>query len=105
MNLFELSIISSMAFGLGSGAITGHQSCSSSSVGLVVGAGLGLACGIGCYRGLLRLAAGAPQKRVTPDKVSSKREVLCFLAAILSPYLSGAVAFLVVRMIFYHAAA
>jgi hypothetical protein len=59
---------------------------------------LGLACGIGCYRGLLLLTVGKHDKN--PDLPAWRAGALLGVG-FAAPYVAGLLAFLLVRVILY----
>jgi hypothetical protein len=98
MNLFELATLISPVGGAVGGALAVHQAASSTPAWMWIAIPVGLACGVGLYRGLIQLAIGRHDKN--PNMPGWR------LAAILgvtyfSPYISGALSYGLVRLLLY----
>jgi hypothetical protein len=96
MNLFELSKFLSPVGGAVGGVVAVHRTPNPTWIWLAIP--LGLAFGIGCFRGLLRLAIGSHGKN--PD-LPAWRAAAVLSVGFAAPYVAGLLAFLLVRVILY----
>jgi hypothetical protein len=95
MNLFELVIVLSPIGGAVGGAMAVQRGMPSSPGWLGLAIPLGLALGIGCYVGLIRLATWGAGRS---SEIAGWRTALILSLTILSPFISGALSYGLVRM-------
>ncbi len=98
MNLFELSTLLSPVGGAVGGALAVHRTVPSTSAWMWAAIPLGLACGFGCYRGLIHLAIGKHDNN--PDLPAWRAGALLGVG-FAGPYVAGVLAFVLVKIILY----
>ena len=102
MNLFELSTLLSLVGGAIGGAVAVHHTSPSASTWIWAAAtALGLACGFGCFRGLMRLAIGKHDKN--PD-LPGWRAFALLGVGMGTPFVAAVVSFTLMKAILYVAA-
>jgi hypothetical protein len=98
MNLFELATLLSPVGGAVGGAMAAHRAVPSTPAWMFATIPVGLACGFGCYRGLIRLAIGKHDRN---PKMPGWRMATILGISLLSPYVAGALSYGLVRLFFY----
>jgi len=97
MNLFELATLLSPIGGAVGGAMAVHRAVPSTPAWMWAAIPVGLACGVGCYRGLLRLAIGRHDRN---PNMPGWRMAAIFGIGFFAPYIAGALSYGLVRLFF-----
>jgi hypothetical protein len=97
MNLFEVATLLSPVGGAVGGALAVHQSAPSTPAWLWAMIPVGLACGIGCYLGLIRLAVGRHDRN---PNMPAWRVAAIFGISFFSPYIAAALSYSLVTLFF-----
>ena len=101
MNLFELATLLSPVGGAVGGVMAVHRVVPATPGWLCTAILLGVACGIGCYRGLIRLAVGRHDKNV----VMPGWQIAAILGITLfAPLIAGTLSYGLLRLCLYVAA-
>jgi hypothetical protein len=98
MNLFELATLLSPVGGAVGAAIAVQRGVPSTPGWMWAAIPVGLACGIGCYRGLVRLAIGRHDRN--PDMPSWRMAVILGIS-FFAPLIAGALSYGLFRLLFY----
>jgi len=101
MNLFELATLLSPAGGAIGGAMAVTRFVPVSPMWMWLAIPVGLACGLGCYLGLMALVVGKHDK--DPD-LPGWRMVVILVVPGVSPFVAALLTFNLVRAILYVAA-
>ena len=98
MNLFEVTTFLSPIGGAVGGAVAVHRGVPSAPAWMLAAIPVGLVCGIGCYRGLVRLAVGKHDKN---PKMPDWRIAAMFGVCFIAPYFAGVLTYGLVRLVLY----
>jgi hypothetical protein len=98
MNLFELANLLSPIGGAVGGAMAVHRGVPSTPAWIWAAIPVGLACGIGCYRSLIRLAIGRHDRN--PD-IPGWRMAAILGISFFAPWIAGSLSYGLFRLLFY----
>jgi hypothetical protein len=98
MNIFELATLLSPVGGAVGGAMAVHRVVPSTPAWMWAAIPLGLACGIGRYRGLIRLAIGRHDKN--PDMPGWRMAAILGIS-FFAPLIAGALSYGLLRLCLY----
>ena len=98
MNLFELATLTSPVGGAVGGAMAVHRVAPSTPAWMWVAIPVGLVCGIGCYRGLIRLAIGRHDRN--PDMPGWRCAAILGIS-FFAPLIAGALSYGLFRLLLH----
>jgi hypothetical protein len=95
MNVFELATLLSPLGGAVGGAMAAHRAAPATPAWMWAAIPVGLVCGFGCYRGLIRLAIGRHDKN--PNIPSWRMAAILGISG-FAPMITGALSYGLVRL-------
>ena len=98
MNIFELTTLLSPVGGAVGGVMAAHRAVPSTPAWMFAAIPVGLACGFGSYRGLVRFAIGKHDRN---PKMPDWRIAAILGISAFSPIIAGVLSYGLVRLCFY----